>query len=84
MNIKATAFTVSNMFYYIHVNANLESAHMHAYSYNFYFTAHIIIILLVVHIDIDIEILFCVEYCTTCNISPVVFLLQQTRLNKHF
>ena len=27
--------------------------------------------------DIDIEILFCVEYCTTCNISPVGLLLRQ-------
>ena len=35
-------------------------------------------------IDIDIEILFCVEYCTTCNISPVGLLLRQTRINKHF
>ena len=31
-------------------------------------------------IDIEIEILFCVEYCTTCNISPVGLLLRQTRI----
>ena len=35
-------------------------------------------------IDIDIEIVFSVEYCTTCNISPVRLLLRQTRINKHF
>ena len=35
-------------------------------------------------IDIDIEILFCVDYSTTCNISPVELLLRQTRINKHF
>ena len=35
-------------------------------------------------IDIDIEILFCVEYCTTYNISPVELLLRQTKINKHF
>ena len=36
------------------------------------------------HIDIDIEILFCVEFCTTCNISQVGLLLRQTRINnKH-
>ena len=33
--------------------------------------------------DIDMEILFCVEYYTTCNISPIEFLLRQTRINKH-
>ena len=33
---------------------------------------------------INIEILFCVKYCTTCNISQVGLLLRQTRINKHF
>ena len=33
--------------------------------------------------DIDIEISFCVEYCTTCNISPVGLLLRQTRIKKN-
>ena len=28
--------------------------------------------------------LFCVECCTTCNISPVGLLLRKTRINKHF
>ena len=35
-------------------------------------------------LNIDIEILFCVEYCTTCNISPLGLLLWQTRINKYF
>ena len=35
-----------------------------------------------VDIYIDIEILFCIEYCTTCNISLVGLLLRQTKINK--
>ena len=34
--------------------------------------------------NIDIEILFCVEYCTTCSISPVGLLLRQTRIKNIF
>ena len=51
----------------------------HSFSFKLF-----VIIIVYIDMDIDIEILFCVEYCTTCNISPGGVLLRQTRINKHF